>query len=213
MKAPAHFEPLIATLSKTVSRLAAILVPFALLFPAAAMAHTGHSHPGGFASGLHHPLSGWDHILAMLAVGLWSAQLGGRAMWLLPLAFPVVMALGGLMGLSGIPLPGVELGIALSAVILGALVLFAARAHVAVAAVVVAAFAVFHGYAHGAELPAGASAFSYGVGFLLATAALHLLGIGIGMLKLAPAGAAIVRTAGLFVLAGGCYFVWRTLGA
>ena len=125
-----------------------------------ALAHTGESG-GGFISGFAHPIFGPDHVVAMVAVGLWGAFLGRPAIWLLPVVFPLVMALGGVLGILGVPMPGVETGIAMSAVVLGLMVAFAARPPLWVAAVLVGAFAIFHGYAHGAELPDGADAVAY----------------------------------------------------
>jgi urease accessory protein len=118
-----------------------------------ALAHTGEGMTGGFVSGLLHPIFGWDHVVAMVAVGLWGAVLGSPAIWILPITFPLVMALGAALGIAGIPVPFIEAGIALSGIVLGLLVLFLVRAPVVVAGVLVAFFAVFHGYAHGTELP------------------------------------------------------------
>src|SRR5436190_20933136 len=119
-----------------------------------ALAHTG-SGSGGFVGGFTHPVFGPDHVVAMVAVGLWGAFLGAPAIWLLPVVFPLVMAGGGVLGILGVPLPGVEVGIAISAVVLGLMVALAVKPHLAVAAIIVGAFAIFHGYAHGAELPDG----------------------------------------------------------
>ncbi len=163
-------------------------------------------------SGLSHPIGGWDHILAMVAVGLWAAQLGRPAIWLLPLSFPVMMALGAALGVWGVPMPGVEVGIALSAVVLGLMVLGAIQPRAWVALVVVGGFALFHGHAHGTELPAGQSGLLYGLGFVISTAFLHAIGIGIGVLGKFAAGNAIVRGAGAAVLAGGLYFLGGAAG-
>ena len=150
-------------------------------FSSAALAHVGeHSHMS-VAEGLLHPFSGLDHVLAMLAVGLWASQLGGRALWLLPLTFPAVMALGAALGMSGVVLPGVEIGIAGSVLVLGAAVALALRPSLAVSVPLIAAFALLHGYSHGVELPASVSAFGYGAGFIAATLALHAIGIAIGV--------------------------------
>ena len=134
-----------------------------------------------FSEGLLHPFSGLDHVLAMVAVGLWASQLGGRALWLLPLTFPVVMAAGAALGFGGVPLAWIEIGIALSVVALGALVAFRARPSLAVSVPLIGLFALLHGYSHGVELPAEASALSYAAGFIAATAVLHLIGIGLGL--------------------------------
>jgi urease accessory protein len=162
-------------------------------------------------AGLHHPVSGLDHVLAMLAVGLWGAQLGTPAIWILPVTFPVVMALGGMLGLLGIPLPGVELGIAASGILLGAAVLLEWRPPLWAAALVVGFFAVFHGHAHGAELPEGASGLAYSIGFVAATGTLHAVGIGIGVIHRWGWGRPILRAAGAVVAAAGAYFLWTAL--
>ena len=151
---------------------------------------------GGFASGFTHPIFGWDHVVAMVAVGLWGAFLGAPAIWLLPVVFPLVMAGGGALGILGVPVPAVETGIAASAVVLGLLVAFAARPPLWLAAVVVGAFAIFHGHAHGTELPAAADPLTYAIGFVLATGLLHLLGIAFGLLVRWPAGMIAVRAGG-----------------
>src|SRR5215212_1102470 len=158
-----------------------------------ALAHTG-SVSGGFAGGLSHPLFGLDHVAAMVAVGLWGASLGPPAIYILPVVFPLVMALGGVLGILGVPLPGVEIGIAVSAAILGMMVALAARPPLWVAAAIVAAFAICHGHAHGTELPPGADAVVYSAGFVIATGALHLCGIALGLLAGWPTGRLAVRT-------------------
>jgi urease accessory protein len=175
------------------------------LLPTAAMAHTGVGDVGGFAHGFWHPITGLDHVLAMVLIGVLAWQLGGRALWLVPATFVLVMALGGALGIAGMALPLVELGIALSVVVLGAAVALGIRAPVAVAMGVAGLFATFHGYAHGAEMPGDASGLAYGVGFMMATALLHLCGLGLGYL-VAAAGdryAVVVRSAGgLAAIAG-----------
>ena len=165
----------------------------------------------GFLTGLLHPLSGADHVLAMVAVGLWGAQLGSPAIWVLPLAFPLVMALGGMLGLIGVPLPGIELGIATSAIVLGAVVAFDVRPVLVVAALIVGVFAIFHGHAHGTELPAGQSALLYSVGFVVATGCLHAAGIGIGTIHRWTWGRKLLRAAGAAIAAGGVFFLWRAV--
>ena len=152
------------------------------LAPTAAFAHTGVGDTGGFMHGFMHPLGGLDHQLAMILVGIFAYQLGGRAMWLVPLTFVAVMAFGGFLGIAGIPVPFIEIGIALSVVVLGAIVAFGVKVPVAVAMGIVGLFAVFHGHAHGSEMPMDASGLDYGLGFMLATALLHAAGIGIGFL-------------------------------
>jgi urease accessory protein len=176
-----------------------------------ALAHVQEGQAAGFLTGLAHPVSGLDHVLAMIAVGLWGAQLGAPALWLLPVTFPLVMAFGGFLGLLGIPLPGVEAGIALSALALGLAVATSWRPPLVLAAVLVAVFAVFHGHAHGTELPEGQSGLTYSIGFVVATGLLHLAGIGIGVIQRWPAGQRVLRVLGAGVAAGGVYFLWRAL--
>jgi urease accessory protein len=179
----------------------------AALLPAVALAHTGVGVVGGFQSGFIHPIFGFDHVVAMVAVGLWGAFLGQPAIWLLPVVFPVVMAFGGLAGVLGVPLPGVEVGIAASAVALGAMVALALRPPLWVAAVLVGAFAIFHGHAHGTELPEAANPLAYGVGFVIATGLLHLSGIVLGLLARWPAGLQAVRVGGAAIACVGLYFL------
>ncbi len=164
-----------------------------------ALAHVG-GHAGGFASGVAHPLTGLDHLLAMVAVGLWAAQLGRPALWLLPAVFPAIMAVGAVMGASGVALPFVETIIVVSLVVLGAAVAFGLSLPLAASAALVGLFALFHGHAHGAELPASGSALLYGAGFVLATLVLHGAGVGLGLLVRRPA---VTRTAGGAIAAVG----------
>jgi urease accessory protein len=187
-----------------------VLSTFALL-SVVLVAHEQVGAAAGFLSGLRHPVSGLDHVLAMIAVGLWGAQLGQPAIWLLPVTFPMVMAFGGFLGLLGVPLPGVELGIALSAILLGLMVAREARPPLPVAAALVGFFAIFHGYAHGAELPEGQSGLTYSIGFVVATGCLHAAGIAIGLVHVWPAGRTALRFAGAFVAAAGGYFLWQAL--
>jgi urease accessory protein len=179
--------------------------------PTLALAHEESGQAAGLLAGLVHPVSGFDHVLAMVAVGLWGTVLGPPAIWVLPVAFPLVMAFGGLLGLLGVPLPGVEIGIALSAVALGAMVLAELRPPLWAAALIVAFFAVFHGHAHGRELPEGASALLYSLGFVVATGLLHAAGILLGTAHRWPAGRALVRSAGGGVALGGLFFLWRAV--
>jgi urease accessory protein len=152
------------------------------LVPTTAFAHVGIGSTSGFIHGFMHPLSGLDHQLAMVLVGIFTYRLGGRALWLVPLTFVSVMALGGFLGVARIPVPFVEVGIALSVIVLGAIIAFGVKAPVAVAMGVVGLFAIFHGHAHGSEMPLDVPGFEYAVGFMLATAVLHAVGIGIGFL-------------------------------
>lgn len=180
-------------------------------FPPPVLAHVQNGSAAGLAAGLWHPISGLDHVIAMVAVGIWGAQLGAPAIWLLPVTFPMVMAIGGSLGLMGVPLPGVEIGIALSAVLLGAMVLAEARPPLAAAAALVGLFAIFHGHAHGTELPPGQSGMLYSLGFVVSTGCLHAAGIAIGLVHRWPAGRAALRVAGGAIAAAGLAFLWRGL--
>ena len=166
-------------------------------------AHTGEESANGFLAGVLHPLSGFDHLLAMVAVGIWGATLGMPLIWVLPVAFPMLMVVGGILGIVGVPLPFIESGIATSVIVLGAAIALAWRAPLPVAVAIVSAFGVFHGYAHGAELPKAASPAAYVAGFVLCTGALHLAGVAIGTLKSLPKGPQALRASGgLIALAG-----------
>lgn len=172
----------------------------------AASAHTGEGIQGGLISGFTHPIYGWDHVVAMVAVGLWGVFLGKPAIWILPIVFPLVMAVGGALGVAGVPLPAVETGIALSGVVLGLLVALAVRAPLMIAAVIVGGFAIFHGHAHGTELPTAANPFAYAAGFVAGTGLLHLIGIALGFLTRIPNGQWIVRTGGVAIaIVGGMF--------
>lgn len=179
--------------------------------PVTALAHQESGQAAGFLAGLLHPVTGLDHVLAMVAVGLWGAVLGAPAVWVLPVAFPMMMAMGGLLGLLGVSVPGVEIGIAASAIVLGALVLTEQRPPLVAAALVVAAFAIFHGHAHGRELPEGASALLYSLGFVTSTGLLHGVGILIGSAYRQAAGRQLVRAAGGGVALAGLFFLWRAV--
>lgn len=185
-----------------------LILLLTLIVATPALAHIERGEAAGFFTGLSHPVSGLDHVLAMVAVGLWGAQLGAPAMWLLPVIFPMVMALGGVLGLLGIPLPFVEVAIALSAVLLGIMVMSEARPPIAVAAILVGFFAVFHGHAHGTELPVGQNGLLYSMGFVMATGCLHGIGIAIGLIHRWPAGKIALRIAGAGVALGGAFFLW-----
>ena len=171
----------------------------AILTPPVVFAHTGVGHTSGFVHGFGHPISGLDHVLAMVMVGVFAWQLGGRALWLVPTTFVAVMAIGGALGLAGIGVPFVEIGIAVSVVVFGAVVAFDLKAPTVAAIGVVGLFAVFHGHAHGAEIPEDAGGVAYAAGFMIATALLHLAGISAGFL-IGKAGehygSVVVRLAG-----------------
>ncbi|MBD9444066.1 HupE/UreJ family protein [Rhizobium sp. RHZ01] len=177
-----------------------------VLAPSLAFAHTGTGQTVGFAHGFTHPVSGLDHVLAMILVGVLAWQLGGRALWLVPTTFVSVMAIGGALGMMGISVPFVEAGIAFSVIVLGAVVALDIRASLAIAAGVVGLFAIFHGHAHGSEMPAAAAGIAYAAGFMLATSVLHIAGIIIGYLigKISEQqGAIVMRSAGgIAALAG-----------
>jgi urease accessory protein len=152
----------------------------AILLPTAAFAHTGVGETSGFMPGFSHPISGLDHILAMVMVGVFAWQLGGRALWLVPTSFVLMMAVGGTLGVFGIDVPFVEIGITLSVIVLGLGVALGVKTPAVVAMAVVGLFAIFHGHAHGAEMPEDAGGVAYAAGFMIATALLHIAGIGIG---------------------------------
>jgi urease accessory protein len=192
------------------TRRAALLLA-AMLWPTLVWAHAEAGRAEGFLAGLHHPISGLDHVLAMVSVGLWGAQLGAPAIWLLPVTFPVVMAFGGMLGLIGVPLPGVEVGIAISAILLGLAVLSEWNPPLWAAAVIVGVFAIFHGHAHGTELPAGASGMLYSIGFVIATGLLHATGISIGLIHRWKWGRLALRVTGGVVAIAGANFLWRAL--
>ncbi len=190
-------------------RHAGLAAALLLLSSQAALAHPGHGDAAGLAQGFSHPLSGADHLLAMVAVGLLAAARGGRALWAVPLAFLGMMAVGGVLGAAGIALPFVETGIGLSVIAFGLAAAFGAGLPLAAALALVGAFAVFHGHAHGAEMPETASGLAYGLGFLAASALLHLAGIGLGLVagrvahgRALPFAGAAVAVAGVAVLAG-----------
>jgi urease accessory protein len=178
-----------------------------------AEAHILAGDATGFFSGVLHPISGLDHILAMISVGVWGAQLGAPAIWILPVTFPVMMAFGGLLGFLGLPLPATEIGIALSMVVLGAAVMLEARPPLPVVMAIVAFFAIFHGYAHGTELPHGENALLYSLGFVVATGSLHLVGITIGLLHRWTWGERALRVAGSGVSLAGALFLWSAWSA
>jgi urease accessory protein len=188
-----------------------LLILCLLLCPLTVFAHQRGGEVIGFASGFWHPISGIDHILAMVAVGMWGAQLGAPAVWVLPVVFPMVMALGGTMGLMGIKLPGIELCIALSALALGFAVFREARPKLWISATIVGVFAIAHGHAHGTELPLGASGVLYSIGVVMATGLLHALGIGIGVVHRWTAGRIALRVAGAVVAMGGVFFLWKAM--
>ncbi|MFN2474616.1 MAG: HupE/UreJ family protein [Sphingomicrobium sp.] len=188
-----------------------VLAMAAALTASPVSAHTGSGVLGGFVAGVEHPLSGPDHLLAMVSVGIWGAILGRPLLVALPIVFPAMMAVGGLLGLIHLPFPPVEIGIALSVLALGSCILFEWRAPVSAAVLLVAVFALFHGYAHGRELPRAADPVYYSMGFMLATGLLHIAGIGIGLIHSQPHGPLATRTLGGGVAAAGLWFLWQAL--
>jgi urease accessory protein len=198
--------------SKIVHLIGGLLVAVAVLAGRPALAHiVDGSAAGGFLGGFAHPLFGLDHVVAMIAVGLWGAFLGPPAIWVLPIAFPLVMAFGGVIAILGVPIPGVEIGIASSAIVLGGMIALAARPPLIGAALIVAAFAIFHGHAHGAELPPGTDAVAFSVGFVMATGLLHLTGIAFGLLTRWPTGRIGVRAAGVAIALAGAAFLSKAV--
>lgn len=196
------------TLFKTVFWVTALL----LTIQAPAFAHTDAAGvTGGFVSGFTHPLFGWDHVAAMVAVGLWGVFLGRPAIWILPVVFPLVMAFGGVLGLLNVPVPAIETGIAVSSIVLGLLIALAIKAPLWVAAVIVGAFAIFHGHAHGTELPGSANPLAYSAGFVISTGLLHLAGIAFGELARLPYGKIAVRVGGGLIALAGVGFLTGTL--
>jgi urease accessory protein len=184
----------------------------ASVVPSSAFAHLeGSSAGAGFLTGFLHPLGGADHVLAMLAVGMWGAQLGNPAIWVLPVAFPQVMALGGVAGILGLPLPAIEVGVTVSVIVLGSMIALEQRPPLWAASLIVAFFAVFHGYAHGAELPGKAGAVAYSAGFVTATGLIHLTGIGIGLVVKLPHGARVLRAGGGAIAVAGLLLAGRLL--
>lgn len=192
---------------------ACTFVALAMMFPTPAAAHDQSGLAGGFVSGFLHPLSGLDHTLAMVAVGLWGAILGRPLVVVLPIVFPLMMAFGGAMGIAQVPVPPIEIGVAISVLALGLMVMLAVRAPVIIAVPIVAAFALFHGYAHGQEVPSVADPIGYSVGFVLCTGLLHLVGIGLGTVRTLPGGALAIRAGGAGIAITGLWFVAGVLSA
>ena len=177
-----------------------------------AFAHSADSLAGGFLAGFAHPVSGLDHLLAMVAVGLWGAFLGRPLIIVLPVIFPSVMAFGGMLGMIGVPMPPIEFGIALSVLLLGGAVASGWRAPVWLACIAVAVFAIFHGYAHGSELPSMADPVAFSLGFVVATGMLHVAGIIIGLMTNRPGGMVLVRILGGVIVLAGCYYISVAIG-
>lgn len=191
-----------------------LVAAMVVLTPMVALAHTGAGDTSGFVHGFGHPISGLDHILAMLMVGVFAWQLGGRALWLVPITFVGIMAVGGTLGIANIEVPFVETGIAFSVVVLGAIVAIDVKAPATTAIGVVGLFAIFHGQAHGAEIPEDAGGVAYAAGFMIATALLHLAGISAGFLMGKASehyGVVVVRLAGGLATVAGAALLVGTL--
>lgn len=187
-----------------------ILLLFALLFSSTNIfAHPLSGSESGFSNGFFHPLMGLDHILAMLAVGIWAAQMGGKAKWIIPLSFVGLMSIGGMLGMNNINLPFAEIGILVSVIVLGVLILAGVRLPVLVSSVLVGVFALCHGHAHGAELPAAASGVTYAIGFALTTIMLHLSGIGFGAAVNKIANEKIVKLSGAMIALMGLFLSYN----
>lgn len=186
----------------------ALAVFLAALLPDIAFAH-GVSDGTSFWAGFTHPILGWDHVAAMVAVGLWGAFLGAPAIWLLPIVFPIVMAAGALAGILGVTIPMVEAGIAASGIVLGLMLVMKAKPALGFAGALVGFFAIFHGYAHGVELPADSHASPFIIGFVIATGLLHLLGIAFGLVTKWPAGVVAVRGTGVLITGVGVVFLFN----
>jgi urease accessory protein len=197
----------VAAARRGVGAVLAFAMPLVLLSGGGALAHIIEGSAGGFGQGFAHPLTGADHFLAMFAVGIWGAQMGGRTVWALPMTFPPIMAAGGLAGMSGLPLPHVELGIALSILALGSAIAVAWRPVEVIALVLIGVFAICHGYAHGVELPTAADPADYAAGFVIATGLIHVLGVGVGLGLGKPFGGRLARMLGAVIAAGGVYFL------
>jgi urease accessory protein len=189
------------------NRFARLALAACLFMPLLGHAHTGVGSPSGFLSGIVHPIGGSDHLLAMVAIGVWAAQMGRRYIWAVPLAFVSATALGGMLGVLGISAPLGEQGIVVTLLALGILIAAAIRLPLAASVAIAGAFAVFHGHAHGAGMPEDASWIVYGIGFALATAVLHGIGIGFGLLMQRISWPEIIRTTGaaIAVFGGYCY--------
>jgi urease accessory protein len=184
-----------------------------LTFAAAAHAHSDQVATGGFVSGYLHPLTGFDHLLAMIAVGIWGATLGKPLVWALPVTFPLLMVVGGILGIAHVPIPYVEIGIAASVVVLGLAIAAAWKAPTAVALGIISVFGILHGHAHGTELPSAVSPAAYAAGFVVATGMLHLAGIAIGMLAVAPRGKQLLRGCGALIASAGVWILAGMPGA
>ena len=186
-----------------------------MLMPLMALAHveSGVIGDGGFVSGMLHPVTGLDHVVAMVAVGLWGAILGHPAIWVLPVAFPLVMAAGSILGIIGIPVPAIDIGVALSGIVLGTMVATVSRPPLAIAFFLISIFAIYHGYPHGVALPDFGMPLLYISGFVFSTGLLHLSGVALGLVFRWRCGQLIVRAAGCVIAVVGAYYLFNSLGA
>jgi len=183
------------------------------LIPASVFAHTAHGSLG-FSSGLTHPIFGLDHLLAMLSVGILSVQMGGRAIWTVPLTFVCFMLVGGILGIAGIPFFSVEIGIALSVLLLGLAIAIDAKLPLILCMAGVGFFALFHGHAHGEEMPTSVAPYLYALGFVSGTALIHLLGVLLGwIVSRIPFRTAVFRLSGATLAILGIYFLVRSVSA
>jgi urease accessory protein len=201
------------SMTSRVARIAATSAAL-LAFSGAALAHNGAGDAHGLADGFLHPIGGVDHVLAMVAVGLYAALLGGRALWLVPASFVAVMAIGGAVGMAGVSLPYTEIGVALSVIVLGLAVALRLSVPTLAAMALVGFFATFHGYAHGAEMPQDASGYAYAAGLVLASALLHAAGVafGLGFGRMgAPAGHRLIQAGGGAMALAGIAILIRTI--
>ncbi|MDR7028647.1 HupE/UreJ family protein [Rhizobium rosettiformans] len=181
----------------------------ALLSALPAQAHVMDGPLGGFGSGFGHPLAGFDHLLAMLAVGLWGAQMGGRSVWTLPATFPMIMCVGGIIGLTGLlPDQPIEYGIAVSVIVLGGAIAAAWRAPEWAALVLIAAFALMHGYPHGVLAPRASDPAAFTVGFVVSTGVIHVIGIAIGAALKPIGGGRLVQALGAAIALAGFWFLF-----
>jgi urease accessory protein len=190
----------------------AVAAVAALLLGSSAEAHMGTGLDGGVASGFNHPFIGFDHLLAMVSVGLWGAFLGRPLIYALPVIFPAVMVGGAVLGMLDVPWPPVEIGIELSMLVLGGCIALSVKAPIWAASLIVATFALFHGYAHGRELPSAADPIGYSVGFVFATGLLHVLGICVGFLNDRPGGVIATRSMGGVIGGIGVWCLYKGIG-
>ena len=188
---------------KNKSLLAFIFICF---IPILAQAHMYGSNANGFLSGFLHPISGLDHFLAMFSVGLWGAQIGGRSVWTLPVTFPLVMVIGGILGILGVYIPAIEIGIAISIIVLGLAITLNWKTSQWIVLTLISIFAIFHGHAHGTELPNAVDPSDFAIGFVIATGLIHILGIAVGMVCLKQFSNKVVSGLGALIILGGIYF-------